>query len=274
MFFNKNLKPLLIVFLFLPSVFLSPYVHCNEQIGISLNLVHFDYEEFSDSNSSLNTENGFIPGINFSASTETSLVKHKIDTGFYSGEIPYEGQTQSGKSHSTNTEEDFFRVSYKAMWSPRNLQMAFYGQISWQNWDRNITPNNNVLGLFERYRWWEYEVGLSAPLLETNTSKWLWRIGISRTDNASIMINLAPNGFGKPKLDLGSKFGFSGAIEYSYQLSEQNGINIKLQHHYWEFGKSNSKMISSHTSTISIHEPRSISKHTEISLSYTFTFKG
>ncbi len=240
----------------------------------SINLLNFNYEEFDESGNSYNTEKGVIPGISISIllSGDTSNYTHSAGFEAYNGLVDYEGETQAGLPHTTDTDEAIYRLFYKLNWLPKSYNTSLYGKITWQQWDRDILPTRTVFGLFEQYQWWAYELGFSVPLYEDDLHTWLFDLGATRTNNGTIVIDLSRHGFGKPELNLSNGSGFSAALHYKYTISARSGIEFNLQHQRWTFGRSNTKTISNGRILINITEPRSVSNYSLVSLTYRYHF--
>jgi hypothetical protein len=259
-------------FCFISCLFLAFPAAAETVIDASIKLLDFDYEEFDQSGDSFNRENGIIPGLSLSISNIQQGFTNSIAIESFDGTVDYDGQTQSGTPHTTETDETLLRMFYRLDWSPQNSRHSVYGKIAWQQWDRDIQPANNVDGLFEQYSWWAYEAGLSinTPIDINNLLQ--FELGIVKIDNGEIEIDLNDYGFGRPVLYLGDGNGFNASIRFQHTLINNNRISLGLLHQRWKFGKSNSKIISNGLETFEIYEPRSESKHTIASLDFIFVF--
>lgn len=254
------------------SFLLATPLLADTSIDASIKILHFDYEEFDEPGVSLNKETGFIPGFSIAASKKLSHFSNTVSFEAYDGQVNYDGQTQSGAPHMTNTNETLNRIFYKLNWSAENNNSSIYGKIAWQQWDRNILPANKVSGLFEQYQWWAFEIGLLATLFENNTNKWQLEFGASKIDNGTIEIDLIKHGFGRPKLELGDGHGLTAALIYQHMLTDKNRISLRVQHQRWTFGRSNTLSISNGFDIIHITEPRSVSNHSILSVNYGYYF--
>lgn len=254
------------------SFLLTTPLLADTAIDASIKMLFFNYEEFDQSSASLNKETGLIPGLSLSLSKTPGDFTSLISVELFDGQVDYNGQTQSGVPHVTATNETLHRIFYKLNWSPENNNSSIYGKVAWQQWDRNILPANNISRLFEQYQWWTFELGFSATLFEKNSDKWLLEFGVSKVNNGSIKIDLNPQGYGQPKLELGDGEGLSAAIIYQHKLTDRNKIGLSLYHQRWTFGRSNTKSISNGFTSFDITEPRSISNHSIASFNYGFYF--
>ena len=239
---------------------------------IAAELMHFDYEETDLLGNTLNRETGYIPGLTVAASQPYRSIHNSVALSVYDGQVDYDGRTQSGQPHQTTTEQNIIRLQYRLDWSPAGTDGAFYGKAYWQQWDRDIQPNNGVLGLFERYRWWSIEAGAVVPFIQQNRHSLLLELGVLATTNGTITIDLTGAGFGNQSLDLGNSFGFSGGLNYQIMLSHNNGLRFGVQLNSWEFGRSNSKTISDGSRVITITEPDSATRQTILSAGYVHRF--
>lgn len=235
-------------------------------------LMHFDYEETDTSGNTLNQETGFIPGITVAVSQPYRSIENTFELSLYDGEVDYDGRTQGGQPHQTTTQQRIYRLLYKLGWSPSNTTAAFYGKAYWQQWDRDIQPNNGVLGLFERYQWWTLEAGTEIPVIQKEKQHLHLGLGLLATFNGTIMVDLSSAGFGQPVLDLGDSLGFSGELVYEFRHSEKSSLQFGIQLRSWEFGRSNSKTVSDGSNTITITEPDSTTLQTTLSASYSRHF--
>ena len=241
-------------------------------IEASARLLNFNYEEFDQSGQSFNKETGIIPGLSIAASKILSNYTNTIGVEAYSGQVDYDGYTQSGVPHSTVTDEELYQLFYKLNWSFIDTNSSIYGKVAWQQWNRDILTANNVSGLFEQYRWWTFEAGLLATLLENDMNKWQLELGASKITNGTIKIDLDRFGYGQPVLNLGDGYGLSAALKFLHNLSNSDHIELSLQHRYWTFGRSNSESISNGATTITVTEPRSVTNHTILSINYRYYF--
>lgn len=241
-------------------------------LRIAAELMQFDYEETDSAGNTLNQETGYIPGLTLAASHPYHSIFNTLEFSIYDGEVDYDGRTQTGQPHQTTTEQNILRVLYRLSWSPQAMKGALYGKVYWQQWDRDIQPNNNVLGLFERYRWWTLEAGVQVPFIKDQRRNLLFEIGALATTNGTIKIDLSELGFGEPTLDLGNDYGFAAKLKYELLYTRNSSFQFGLQFRRWEFGRSNSKTVSDGNTEIVITEPDSTSMHTMLSAGYRYHF--
>jgi hypothetical protein len=241
-------------------------------LHVSGELMYFDYEETGVSGETLNQETGFIPGISIAASGPYRTTSHSFEFSVYGGDVDYDGQTQAGRPHQTTTEQTIYRLQYRISAPLENTAANLYGKIYWQQWDRDIQPNNGVLGLFERYQWWSIEAGVEAPLIRKDREVLLLELGVLTTLNGTILVDLNELGFGEPVLDLGNSYGFSGELRYELKQTRTSSLHFGIGYRTWQFGRSNSKTVSNDTDSITITEPDSKTAQTMLFASYIRRF--
>jgi hypothetical protein len=254
------------------ALFIIRPVQADIAIDVSASLLNFHYEEFDQSGESFNKETGIIPGLSIATSKTLNRFTNTISVEAYNGQVDYEGQTQVGAPHTTNTDETLYRLFYKLSWSPEENRFSLYGRVAWQQWNRDILSSNNVSGLFEKYRWWAYEAGISATLFKSEAAKWQFELGASKISNGTIEVDLQRLGYGEPVLNLGDGHGISADLKYQHQITNRDDIGLNIEHRYWTFGRSNSKTLSNNIDTITITEPRSVTHHTIVSVNYAHYF--
>ncbi len=241
-------------------------------LSIAGELMYFDYEETDIDGSRLNTETGFIPGFSIAASRPSRSARHSLEFSLYGGDVNYDGQTQAGVPHQTTTEQTIYRLQYRVSSSLETTDADLYGKIYWQQWDRDIQPNAGVSGLFERYQWWSIEAGVEVPLMRKERQDLLLELGVLTTLNGTILVDLSDAGFGEPELDLGSGIGFSGEIRYEVVQSNNSSLHFGVSYRTWEFGRSNSAIITNGIDTFIITEPDSQTAQTRIFARYAHRF--
>ena len=257
----------------LPACLLTAYTDGHAvDLRAAAELMYFDYEETDINGSTLNQETGFIPGISVAASRPYRSIVHSLEFSAYGGEVNYDGQTQAGQPHQTTTEQSIYRLQYRLSGSLENTDADLYGKVYWQQWDRDIQPNNGVLGLFERYRWWSIEAGVEVPLMRKDRQNLLLELGVLTTLNGTILVDLSDVGFGEPVLNLGHGIGFSGELRYEIRQGPDGKLHFGIRYRNWEFGRSNSETVSDGTSFLTITEPDSQTAQTILFASYSHRF--
>jgi len=243
-------------------------------IEASLKLLHFNYEEFDQSGDTFNEEEGLIPGLALTASKTLGDFTNSISFEGYGGTVDYDGMTQSGIPLETETNETIYRLFYRLDWSPKEYDntISIYGKVAWQQWDREILPSTISSRLFEQYEWWTLEIGFTIPIYKNKNNFWSFELGVLKTTNGTIEIDLSRQGFGKPELKLGSGSGVNTSLLYQYAINERSELGFSLQYQHWEFGRSNTRSISNGIIVIDFTEPESETAHTSLSINYQYHF--
>jgi hypothetical protein len=242
------------------------------ELGASAELMYFNYEEFDTTGDTLNTEIGFLPGVTVTAAHPFRAINNTFEFSLYGGRVDYDGQTQSGQPHQTETNETIYRLLYRLSWAPLNDQGELYAKAYWQQWDRSIQPNNGVSGLFEQYQWWSFEAGGQLWIYSKPGHKVFIDLGILVTRNGTIMVDLSNAGYGEPVLDLGDGLGLNSAINYRMAYTANGSFDFGLRYATWNFDRSNVKTISNGSTTISIVEPDSTTQQLTLTIGYTHNF--
>ncbi len=249
---------------------LSNCAQAENNIGVSARLQYFNYEEFDINGTSLNQETGFIPGFGITLNEGS----HTFAFEYLDGTVDYDGQTQAGSPHKTDTEQTIYKFSYRLSIPATNVdeQAYYYLGIEYQNWERDILPNNNVNGLYEVYRWWTASIGVNSAIYSDANKHLYLDIGLTHNFAGDIEIDLVDFGFGEPVLDLENKPGFQASLEYSEEYSENQIMTLGIKYTYSEFGRSDPVTLSDGFTTITIFEPDSKSNHVTLYLELSQTF--
>lgn len=219
----------------------------------------------------LDNETGTIPGIGLKAGT--SLYKHfNIDFGFeiYGGDVYYTGYTQSGSPFTTQTYEVLSRYSIKASTEIIN-DISLFASTTLHQWDRDIYGKNGTAGLFEVYKWRELAIGISMPLWKQEQSTLSIEASVLKIKKPEMYIDLSESGYGYTDLILKEDDGARIKIHWSTE-NDDLAYGISLFYEMWEFGKSDSNTTTGGTSSISVFEPRSETRHSGIQFTLEFNY--
>lgn len=248
-------------------VFSSQYVHADTNISVSPGIMYFNYEEFDLNNVTLDTEIGFLPGISFLINEQ----QHSLGAHIFSGEVEYDGQTQTGVPHKTDTDETLYYLFYRHDFLATN-QHGFFVGLNYQLWERFIQANNNVGSLYEEYSWWSAEAGVKFDINTADNKNFIFEIAGFRTFNGDILIDLNNFGYGQPSLNLGDKFGLRSLLALNLKTTSHTAMQVGVEYKYWGFGRSNTEILSNGINTISIVEPESKSNILRFFIQFTQSF--
>jgi len=233
-------------------------------ISVSPGIMYFNYEEFDLNDVTLDTEIGFLPGISF-------LIKekqHSLGAHIFSGEVEYDGQTQLGVPHKTDTDETLYYLFYRHDFLTTNQHNFFVG-LNYQFWERFIQANNGVGSLYEEYSWWSAEAGIKYT---TDNQHLILEVAGFRTFNGDILIDLSNLGYGEPVLNLGDKFGLRSLLAVNLKTDSFSSMQMGVEYKYWGFGRSNTETLSNGITAISIVEPESKSNLLRFFINFTQSF--
>jgi len=254
--------------------FISPCLFAQQlpeaNIKISPIFHYFDYTEFDQNGNKLNKESGFIPGLQllFSVDDEHALSSFEFIMSVINGRVEYKGQTQSRAPFNSKTDETLHRFGFKYAWRSTNKPFVperLYIAVTHNRWDRDIIGRGVVSDLSEIYTWDETAFGLNQSLYQNQNIQLLIDVSVLHITGPEIEVDLTPFGFGKPELDLGSRYGGRIQIQYQQKIINKIRLSTSLFFEGWNFGRSEPKTIHRPTgSSAVITEPRSETRHAGI----------
>ncbi|HBA34557.1 MAG TPA: hypothetical protein DCZ12_10530 [Gammaproteobacteria bacterium] len=257
------------------ACFFLPSVKAGE-ISITPTLYAFNYREFDERKTVLNEETGFLNALSFSV--EAPLAGH-WRSGFglmlAKGTVDYDGRTQTGQPHHTETDETLnaWRYSLRHHTQLKNQYTQVGLDLAYMNWTRDIQPKNNILGLFENYRWWELGLVAEAGMNTAWQGQLSTHLSIFRVFNPEMEVDLTAVGYGQSTLNLGEKNGARIALNWTKPLSTDWQFGVATWFKIWRFGRSDDVRLSNNSPFgITIHEPASTSRHAGLNLTVTRTF--
>lgn len=229
----------------------------NRQLTISPSFLYFDYTEFSTTDQVLDTETGWLPGLD--ASLKYAITPDwaaSINTTYYDGSVDYDGQTQSGTPHTTDTGTELFRLGARV---DRRVyeDIRLYGGIQGHRWNRDIKDNNNVSGIDETYKWTEYSLGVNADFAISIKDRITLDAGFLLIRDATIFVDLTRTDLGTTTLDLGDGTGARLNLGWVHQYSDKMNYGLGIFFEGWQFGRSKTRQLDSSSSINFVTEPRS-----------------
>jgi hypothetical protein len=254
----------LILFIFLPIKSTDA-----NTFEVTPTLYFFNYQEFDQNNSLLNKEEGLIPGVKLSYGNVAEKDSLKFDASFYGGNVDYDGTTQLGMPHQTETNEQLVRlgISYFQHEETHYPGQLFVGLHYWY-WDRDILTRNGVQGLHEQYTWYETEVGLKFNSPEVEQSRYWLEVSAMYNFKPEMKLFLPSS---EVKFSLGSDFGYRLRAGKTWTHKQGMTTAISVFTEYWEFGRSNTVFTTDFFGSSGfLTEPDSQSFHTGIEFSFIF----
>lgn len=219
----------------------------------------FDYQEQDTGGAVLNEESGGVPGL-FLAWQPTlgDLVWGRLEAGYASHTVDYDGQTQAGAPLTTRTHQRLIHYDGRLGLRFRQDRVEWrpYAAARYQRWDRAIQPTPVSLGLDEYYRWWEAGAGLQACAVGL---EWAAELCLDlngfRTVSGEVEVALGAIGAGNPELQLGDSDGYRLQLSWSPKAVPAFGVTLFREE--WSFGRSNSVLVNQGGLLFRITEPAS-----------------
>jgi hypothetical protein len=245
-------------FVFCVLMFVSFGVFAQTKFIIAPGIMNFDYVETDADGTFLDGEKGSISGLKLGVNVKT---KSKIDFGFtfeyYSGLVDYDGHLQSltdppdlnvemapFKSETEETVNSLAGYIITPI-SPSTPGLSIYGSLTTKIWERLIkgrfvTEDGNlgqpinqfVPDTYEKYEWWQFDIGLLYKVSVTPKSYMNFKGGFLRTLNPTMRVSTS-------NLNLGEKWGYELGAEWLYKITQKHSLGVGGEYNYWEFGRSN-----------------------------------
>lgn len=235
--------------------------------GLSAELMRFNYREFDLSEHELDRETGFLPGFKAHLEMEHDDWFGRVGAGLHKGEIDYDGETQNGQPAETRTQTRLLDLTLNlGYWLVRGspADWAGYLHFSQRQWDRDILSTKQAQGIYEQYSWNEVGTGVRYAWARPDTSIRGHELALEvfRIVNGDIFVELSGLAGGSlpdVTLDLGDNSGTRLRYTLTQQLENGNRVRIQPWFAYWEFGRSNTAVISNRDDTLRLEivEPRS-----------------
>lgn len=179
---------------------LLPGVCVADDVGIHFGSEYYSWNEY-DNGRHLLEENGprFFVGID--ANNYRDLWQYTLSGRLYTGRVSYDGQTQIGTPHSTDTDYNgfdaeltFARRLDTGSPTPSNWSLLF--SAGYNGWRRNIRDANGVAGYVE-----DYQIGYGRlGLLYRGDSQWTAQVGVKRPFYTTEQVGLSRFGYDDPTL--------------------------------------------------------------------------
>ena len=283
-FFSFSRLALLLSLTIICGGFSAPAI-ASYQLSATPGVYAFNYSEYSQNGTELNNEQGLLPG--FALQFEYTQHNHvlRLHSSLYDGKVDYDGRTQGGTAHTTDTETQLFNLGLRLL--PAQLEFPlqdflqtdlfsslqaprFFIGLQYWRWDRDILTRNNVQGLHEIYSWYEIEFGLQLKSAIENQA-WYWaELSALYNVNPQMKI-LLPNS--EVNLKLGSQAGARLRLGKSWQTSATLALSLSVFAEYWEFGRSNTELSNDFFGRSAyLTEPRSETLHSGIVLDFSWRF--
>lgn len=212
---------------------------------------------------------GILPGFGMQLNHSYSNIEIGINAERYASLVNYDGHTQAGDPHTTQTDTIIAELGLTArlhLVPQRHLLTVGYSADRWQ---RDILPNNGVLGLYELYQWSTSKVGYEY---RQQSGPHHFQLGIERLWQSNSRMQIDFIGISPSTIPLKNASGWQGHLHYFFEVNPKLRLSTQFQLQSWSSDKSDRVTIDSQFGPISIHEPRSETLNRNINLSMSYIF--
>lgn len=241
--------------------------HASNDTGytISGSLLHFDYQEFSDTGKLLDRETGYIPGLVLGLNKAAGQWLFAGDFSYHRGDTPYTGYTNSGIPITTTTRQNIADIALRAEYWPQTGSeppYAIYLGAAWRQWQRDILSTTTasgapVGGLYEIYKWWTGFMGIKGEVFSSADNRLILDIRLQQTFKPTIHVDFHGT-YDSANLPLGERLGARLALPWQHKLSGMTTLAIEPYAEYYEFGRSATAPLSKNGSVVgNVYEPLS-----------------
>jgi len=244
---------------------------------LGADLTNFNYREFDTNGREVDRERGVLPGVRITARTSEDRLFARIDGTYHAGTVNYDGETQSGTPVTTDTDTRLLTIAADVghWFGPAPYTWGAYLHLARRNWDRDIQSRPGVGGIYEEYRWSELGLGVRHVWEPPTGSTWHQELTgtLLRATSGTIFVRLSDvdPGYDDTTLNLGDRTGFRLRYTASHDMGERT-LRIEPYLEYWEFGRSNTEIITANGSNTAytVTEPRSESTRIGVAVGLVF----
>jgi len=247
----------------LPVAVVFPFTE--EGLIVSATTLNFDFREYDENSEQKLSEIGWIFGVKGQYKKAYDNLYLGAQYSFSKGLVKYDGETQRGLEHVTQTDETIHDGSIEIgriyeSWRLHDYAVIYLG-AGMHRWIRDIKDKNNVAGLFETYTWAYLNIGARGFIYRTKNAFIMVEINVLRTLFPEIEVNYKGI-FDNQTLDLGEHYGAKFALPVRYRISNVIYLNIEPYWESWDLGRSKHEPIKDDgvVTTGGVHEPRSASR--------------
>jgi len=252
------------LFLALLSLDVMAQPEQGSELTLAGSVLNFGYQEFKDTGTLFDREDGYIPGLVLGLSHTTNRWLFAGAFSFHGGEVLYTGQTNTGIPINTQTVQNIFDFAlHTEYWLQHSsgLEYALYLGAGYHHWDRDIRPTSvngaTVSGLFETYTWWTGFVGVKTEWYASENSHFMVDVRLLQIISPSIYVKF--NGlYDNARLALGERIGIKLSLPWRHTLDHSSALLVEPFAETYELGRSaTSSLTSNGSATGTVFEPRS-----------------
>lgn len=233
-------------------------------------MTNFYYQELDGNKKNL-SETGYLYGGEVSLEVDYRRIKSVFNVSKMSGEVDYQGRTQTGNPHNTKTKQSIIQygasIGYSfiiGQFESNNISIQPNLNVLVYHWRRDIQPNKQVSRLVE-----DYDGFILQPSLIATLSSYQLQIGLTRTFDNSMTIQptrCIERVTVKPKSD--HSWFFQG--EYVFYKNDTNTASVWTSYKEYKMKESNIKLGNTCFGTVGWREPDNDMKLWQLGIKFTF----
>jgi len=235
-------------------------------VSASANATYLKHENYDANGYTTNTESGWLPGAQIAVFRSSKYLISRFSFDAYSGNIGFK-KIESNNISTSQTAEKLARISYRLDFNRPRQFYHFYSKLSFNDWQRDVQRDNA-----RRYQWWRGEAGIQLKAYHSRYNMAYFDFAVSRNLFNKMLLDLSASNMGKPLLKPKSKFGGSANAVYAHRFNRKQTGELYVQINYWQFGKSNSRIIRNNVETLEVRENESQSITSSIGMRYSYRF--
>ncbi len=215
-----------------------PILASAAEFSVSTGLQYTDLMEFDRNNSLLDQETGYLPSVKLAA--QWHIVDDALLTMSYalaSGDLAYDGQTQSGAVFNTQTQTRFDQAGVSLETPPLlastvGTQRLLFG-YSVHQWQRDIQGKGSVSPLYEAYSWHSVRLGL---VHRSPNEGFKASLGVLTTRQDTLSLDIPNLAYGQVDLPAGN--GWFADVSYTFAQTGQVKWQVGAEYQYLQHKRS------------------------------------
>lgn len=246
--------------------------------GVAVNsiVMDFDFSEY-DENGEVVNERGVIAGAGVELGKAFGALWLSTKGSIIKGLTVYDGQTQSGIPHKTNTDQTVYDYSFQVgriyqSWRRHDYAILYAG-LGFHQWTRDIKTRNNVQGLYERYSWLYAHVGARGFLYSTERMHLMVELNLLRTINPVMDVSFKGQ-HDNTRVSLGEHYGAKLSIPFHFSITRRFIVYADIFFEAWDLGQSKVVDLTSDGFVSGgLQEPRSTSRFKGAEIGFLLRFE-
>jgi hypothetical protein len=251
----------------------SDILSANNQAGIAFATTNFDYLETSGAGAKLDSEGGWVPGVNVSLSLMNNMLVNnfyfRADYTHLDGKTDYVGGTWGNptygslKAKSPAVVDDIdFRFG-KGFELSRNFMATPYLGAGYHDWQRNV-------GYQEEYT--NGYVGAGLMLQWSPIDRFV--LSANGLVGTTFDSNIVTGGSFPIDVALGDSTIYRVGLSGDYALTRSIHVNAGVEYVDFAYGKSAETYYNTNQGVIGVYEPDSTTKNTTVKVGVGYAFGG